>query len=240
MARLLDWPSGLGIRASQPLSGPRTVGAASSTSIGDFTQTVASAFGGWTYSFTFPVCKDKAARRLRGWVTALHGGANATRVPFIDGDLMTFSEAGLSYSAQVERFGNSWSNGEGWSNGENWAASMPVVSVSAASAKGATIISLADAFWGHGLNDGDFIGFFPFHLGKYEVTQVIAPGIYRIWPPLRKAIATTDKATLNPVLAMRMTGEGAASLSRGLAMMEETTISLFEVFDYDARDYFAD
>lgn len=240
MARLLNWPTGLGIRAWQPLSGPRAVGAGSSTSIGAFTQTVASVFGGWAYAFTFPVCKDQAARRLRGWVTGLHGGANATRVPFYDADGLTFAEAGVSYSDSLIRFGNSWANGESWANGAGWAASLPVVAVSLAADKGATVISLADAFWGHALGDGDFLGFSPLHFGKYTVTEVIAPGVYRIWPPLRKAITPSDRATLNPVLAMRMTGEDAANLSRGLAHMDETTVTLFEVFDDDVRDYFAE
>jgi len=240
MARLLNWPSGFGIRAWQPLSGPRAVGSASSTSIGGFTQGVASAFGGWAYAFTFPVCKDRAARRLRGWVTGMHGGANATRVPFYDADGMTFAEAGVSYSDSILRFGNPWANGQAWENGENWAASLPTVSVAADAAKGATIVTLADSFWGYGLGDGDFVGFYPLHFGKYTITEVIAPGTYRIWPPLRKAITTATRATLNPTLAMRMTGEDAASLSRGLSHMEETTITLFEVFDDDVRDYFAD
>ncbi len=240
MARLLNWPIGLGIRAWQPLSGPRAVGAGSSTSIGGLTQTVASPFGGWAYGFTFPVCKDQAARRLRGWVTGMHGGANATRVPFYDADGLTFGEAGVSYSASLIRFGNSWANGEVWANGAGWAASLPTVAVSLSAAKGATVVSLGAAFWGHSLGDGDFFGFCPLHLGKYTVTEVIAPGVYRIWPPLRKAITPSDRATLNPVLAMRMTGEDAASLSRGLGHMEETTVTLFEVFDDDVRDYFTE
>lgn len=240
MARLLNWPSGFGIRAWQPLSGPRAVGAASSTAIGGFTQSVASPFGGWAYAFTFPICKDRGARRLRGWVTGMHGGANATRVPFYDADGMTFAEAGVSYSAAIERFGNPWANGQGFANGENWAASLPSVAVAAAAAKDATLVSLADSFWGHELGDGDFLGFYPLHFGKYTVTQVIAPGTYRIWPPLHKALTTADRATLNPTLAMRMTGEDAARLSRGLAHMEETTVSLFEVEDIDVRAYFAD
>ncbi|NOV15871.1 hypothetical protein E5S70_07190 [Ensifer adhaerens] len=233
-------PVGLAPRAMAPLSGPRAVGGASSTTTGSFNQTVASPFGSWRWQFTFPVSKDAKFRRYRGWVTALHAGANATRVPFGDPDMMTLLEAGISASPAQERLGMPWGNDEPWSNGQNWAVTAPNVGLAAVAEIDTTIIRLQDSFWGHRLQPGDYLGFFPLHFGLYTVTEERGSGEYRIWPPLRKALTTGDFATLYPVLAMRLESEDAASAVRGVAYAEEATVTLVEVFDYDARDYFTD
>jgi hypothetical protein len=81
------------------------------------------------------------------------------------------------------------------------------------------------------------IGFKPFHLGLYIVTQVHEPGRYRIWPPLRKAITTDDFATLNPVLVMRLEGEAGAPMPRGAASASGLSVTLVEVEDPDVRAY---
>lgn len=238
MGRLISRPNGLYVRTATPLSGPRAVGAGGNTSIGGFAQTLASPFGAWRWQFTFPVSKDAAFRRYRGWATALHGGANATRFPFFDPDMMSDTEAGLIATSAQRRFGMTWSNGEPWSNGQNWALSLPQVAVAAAASRDASRVKLEDSFWGHKLQIGDYIGFFPFHFGLYMVTQEFGDGEYRIWPPLRKAIAVTDYATLSPVLAMRLESEQSATADRGVAFAEEKTVVLVEIFDYDVRDYF--
>lgn len=240
MARLLSPPVGLGTTSIEPLSGPRTVGGSSTTSVSNYQQTVASPFAVWRWRLSFPAMEGSLFRRYRGWITALHGGANATRWTFFDPDCITFHEAGVNASQFEIATGKPWSNGMPWSNGENWQSSRPVVSVVSAAVRGATTLSLADQWWGHRLDIGDYVGFFPFHLGMYEITQVIEPGIYRVWPPLRKAIATADFATLSPTLAMRLESEDAASAGRGLVAAEGLSATLVEVEDYDVRDYFAD
>src|SRR5690606_28949550 len=192
MARLVSWPSGLRANFREPLSGPRTVGAASTQSIGGFTQTSGSPFGLWRWRFSFPPIRGQLFRRYRGWVTALHGGANATRVPFCDWDGLTARQAGVD----ADRYGGErWGNGLPWSNGQNWQSKPPTVAVADASAKGDTMVALAEQFWCHRLGSGDLIGFFPMHFGMYMITEELGGGRYRIWPPLRREIAPADFAT---------------------------------------------
>lgn len=239
MARLIDWPNGLPRNAWEPLSGPRTVGAGATESIGGYTQTVSSPFGLWRLRFQFANMRGQIARRYRGWVTALHGGANATRVPFCDWDGLSFPQMGVTTTHQQWKQGQPWGNGEPWDNGQNWGSTPPQVAVVQPSSLGDTEIHLADAFWGHGLGMGDLIGFFPLHFGMYEITEVIAPGHYRIWPQLRKALTTDDKATLRPTLAMRLESEEAATAARDAFAIVNASVVLVEVFDYHVREYFA-
>lgn len=239
MARLLNWPVGLGVRTRRPLSGPRSVGASGrQESTGGRYQSVASAFGYWKYEFVLPVARGRMYRRIEGLVMALHGGANAVRVEWPAPDVMSLQEAGANFSPLQERLGMTWANGKGWANGQNWAATAPHVAVAAPAALDATIIRLDLSFWGGRLDYGDEIGFFPLYLGKHMVTEARGNGEYRIWPPLRKAIAAGDFATLNPVLAMTLDNESGADLTRGVDVGQETSLILSEVFDYDVRDYF--
>lgn len=241
MARLLSWPIGLGKIAYQRLTGPRATGAASSESLAGFVQTVSSVFGSWRYQISLQAMKGRKLRLYRGLETALHGGTNAVRVPFNDPDIMSFAEAGITAVAEGETNPEaSWSNGKPWSNDENWQVSRPCVSISVAAAEADTTITLADEYWGHGLLGGEWIGFFPFHFGKYEITQVIDDGNYRIWPPLRKSLTTESYATLNPVMAMRLESEAGGTVQRGLVASEGNTLTLTEVQDSDVRDYFGD
>ncbi|PLU81765.1 hypothetical protein BMJ22_16645, partial [Sinorhizobium medicae] len=113
---------------------------------------------------------------------------------FGDPDMMTLLDAGMTVTPAQDRFGLPWSNGETWSNGQNWKATAPNVPVAAAADRDATIIRLADAYWGHRLQMGDYLGFFPFHFGLYTITEELGDGEYRIWPPLRKALAAGDFA----------------------------------------------
>lgn len=240
MGRLISPPVGLGTTSVEPLSGPRTVSAGATRSVTNFAQTFASPFGDWRWRLSFPAMQGSLFRRYRGWVSALHGGANATRWTFFDPDCMSFREAGADASQIDAEAGKPWSNGMPWSNGGNWQSSRPVVSVAAPASREATIVSLADQWWGHRLDVGDYVGFFPFHFGMYEVTQVVEPGAYRIWPSLRKAITTADFATLSPTMALRLESEDSASAGRGLVAAESLSVTLIETLDYDVRDYFAD
>ena len=145
---------------------------------------------------------------------------------------------GVTASSDEWSAGQPWSNDQSWSNGENWASSPPTVAVAAAAALADTEVSLADSYWGHDLDIGDFLGFSPLHFGLYMVTEVIEAGTYRIWPPLRKALTTSDFATLRPTMAMRLESEEAASASRGVEAAEGLSVTLVEVLDADVRDYF--
>ncbi|MGN6307324.1 MAG: hypothetical protein ACTHNH_21105 [Mesorhizobium sp.] len=235
MARLLHWPSGLKTILREPLSGPKVVGGGSTNSIGNFTQTFGSPFGLWRFRFNFPPMRGQQARRYRGWITALHGGANATRATFCDWDGLSKEQRGISGDLKQP-----WSNGMPWSNGQPWRDYAPVVSVSVAAALDNDTVTLADTAWGHGLGYGDQIGFSPFHFGLYMVTEVIELGTYRIWPPLRKALTIDDFATLKPVLAMRLESEEGATAARDASFISNATMTMVEVLDYDVRDYWTD
>lgn len=244
MVRLLSPPRDLPITSVEPLSGPRSVKSGATSSVGGFVQNVASPFGLWRLQITFAAMRKTIFRRYRGWVSALHGGANATRWDYWDPDMMSPRETGIDVPPRIDwvttGHAKNWSNGAPWSNGQGWQMTPPTVSVAASAAKDDTVISLGSTFWGHGLDIGDYLGFLPFHLGLYVVTEVIEPGTYRIWPPLRKAITPNDFATLRPTLAMRLESEEAASAGRGLVVAEGLSVTLMEVLDYDVRDYFAD
>ncbi|WP_245515407.1 hypothetical protein [Rhizobium deserti] len=147
---------------------------------------------------------------------ALHGGANAVRVSWPAPDSLTLQEAGANFTPLQERVGMPWSNGQPWANGINWGVSPPNVAVAGGAARDTTVIKLGSAFWGHGLDYGDEIGFFPLHFGKYMITEALGSGEYRIWPPLRKAITADDFATLMPVLVMTLDNESGADLAAAL------------------------
>lgn len=243
MARLLSVPNGLGIVSMEPLSGPRAVGAGGSQSVSGFVQTSAAAFGLWRWQFSFHAMRESEFRRYRGWVTALHGGANATRWDFFDPDQMRPAETGYDIPDFVRWdniAGRDWSNGEPWANGEPWKATPPLVPVAAATGREGTVIRLGSQFWGRVLDIGDYIGFAPFHFGLYTITEVISPGEYRIWPPLRKSVTAGDFATLRPALAMRLESEDSASAGRGLVTADSVTVTLVECLDYDVREYWTD
>jgi hypothetical protein len=235
MARLLQWPDGVLLTKMQPLSGPRTVGATSNESITGYIQTVASAFGLWKWQFTIPLVRDRSLRRLRGLITALHGGANAVRFTFEDPDRSS-QESGLAASPDRQF----WSNGKPWSNGQQWRVAPPNVAVAAAAAAGDSIVTLADEHWMSDLDVGDWLGFFPFHFGLYVVTEVVASGQFRVWPPLAQPIDTGSFATLRPVMVLRLQGEDGAIWSRDPEGASDASLTLVQVEDADVRDYFAD
>lgn len=239
MARLLSHPVDLAPETSTPLTGPQAIGSSSTDSLSGFNQSVASAFGLWEWQFTYPAMHGEKFRRFRGWVRALHGGANATRFPFRDPDRPTYDDLGLSVTRQQLCDGVPFENGQSWLNGKNWTVAPPLESVKTESPRDSTIIHLTQTQWGGLLGIGDNLGFTG-HFGMYEVTEVFGDGRCRVWPILRKTVTVEDFATLKPVLAMRLKGPSAASLSRGLLNAPPSTVTMVEVLDYDVRDYFAD
>jgi hypothetical protein len=222
--------------SQRPLNGPEAVSGSQNTTIGNFTQSVASAFGGWVWEFVFPPMEGEEYRHFRGWLVAQQKGANITRWQMTDRDLMPKARAGVSDDAA----NMPWSNGMKWSNGMRWGFTYPNVPAAAPAALDASIITLADTFWGHNLKWGDRIGFFPFHFGLYQVTQELGDGRYRIWPPLRKAVTTIDFATLYPVMAMGLMMQDFEYPTEEQSHTTGATVRMREIFDYDARDYFTD
>lgn len=244
MARLLSPPLGLFTTEIEPLAGPRTIGASAGQAVSGFVQTTASPFGLWRWRFSFPPMRGPLFRAYRGWLTALHGGANATRWHFFDPDMLTPQQSGLAAPAAAwwtdGGHAQDWSNGEGWSSGMGWGWSPPQVPLAAAVALDGSIVTLSDQFWGHSLTGGEEIGFTPLYFGMHTVTEVLEPGTYRIWPSVRKAFTTADSATLDPTLALRLESEDGGSAARGLVAAEGLSITMVEVPDYDVRDYFTD
>ena len=244
MARLLDWIPGLAIVARTPLTGPRSVGSSSTESLAGYVQTVASPFGQWRYQFTVRPMRGRLFRLYRGMITALHAGANAVRVPWCDPDIMSWEESGVDATPEEIRAGVPWSNGASFSNGENWSVGRPWEGVGAAAAKGDTEVTLSADHWGGNLVGGEDIGFVPFHFGKYRVTEIIDQDddsvTLRIWPPLAKALATTDYVTLTPVSVMRLESEAAATASRGARLADGNTLTMIEVTDDIVRSHFTE
>ena len=137
------------------------MGAATTESINGAVQTVSSVYGGWRWRLGFSHMRKQELRRYRGLVTALHGGANAVRVPFCDWDDMSFSDAGTTITLAEANSGLTWSNGETWSNGQNWGLTKPVVSVSAATAINGSTVTIDKRVLGSRTRNRGLVGLFP-------------------------------------------------------------------------------
>ncbi len=238
MPRLIAWPNGIRIVSRDVLTGPRVTSGGGRESLTGFSQSIASPYGAWRFQFTLPRLRGQAVRRWRGFITALHGGANAASVKICDPDGMSMPDAGADYTQNQIREGLPWSSMLPWSNMRNWAASRPLVRVYSPANKGDSIVYLSEQFWRGNLGCGDQIGFTPYHFGLYIVTEIMPDGGFRIWPPLRKNITEHDFSTLSPMLAMRLESEAAAPMSRGAAGMESPVITMTEVPDETIRAYY--
>lgn len=238
--RLINWVHGLPIVGMEPLTGPRAVRSSSTESVTGFPQSVSSPFGMHRWMFAIGPIRGPMYRSYRGLVTALHGGANAVLISFPRFDQLTLAEAGIDATQQEALSGTPWSNGAPWSNGENWSVGRPLVPVAVDGAKGASVVHIANEFWGYSLKRGDVFGFVPLHLAWYTVTEVQTPGSYRIWPPLRKAITVEDWATLRPTMAMKLEGESGGTASRGRVLAEGNSLTMVEVEDATVRAYVTD
>ncbi|MDJ1465653.1 hypothetical protein [Nitratireductor sp. GZWM139] len=235
MYRLVDFPEPIRLTKVTWTSGPNARNSGTTTASDGAEQTRSGIGDVVSFRLDFTLKMGREARRERGFLTSLMEGVNAARFKFIDGDMLTPQEAGI-----VGPFvSQPWSNGEPWSNGKGWKPSYPIVPMAAASAYDASVVTLSDAFWGHQLGIGDYLGFMPFHFGLYMITQVIAPGQYRIWPRLRKALTTDDFATLHPTLVMK-TVPGGTSMARGVVHTDGQGVQLSEIIDPYVRQYFTD
>ncbi|WP_174804346.1 hypothetical protein [Martelella limonii] len=276
--RLLNAPDVEIVEQSYP-GGPRTVGAGQTSTIGNFTQDYASPFGAVALKVTFGPMRGLRARLLSGWATAMHGGANASRWPYLDPDRRDAKELGVEianvpntglvyrpydfstvtgdalddyigasldfvtgeyslYDSIETLLGEYVPTSLPYSNGMYNEGAPPVVKVETGSPIDSTTIYLTDEWWGRSLDLGDVIGFFPFHLGAYKVTEVLDLGVYRIWPPLRKAVSAGDYCTLRPVLAVKLSGQDGADLSRTDYLLQGANVTLIEIQDYYIRESF--
>lgn len=244
MARLLTWPEGISINSLEAVDDPNIRNSGSNTTQDGSEQTFDGVGQVWAFRIGLTIAQGTKVRRTRGILDALMGGANAIRFKLFDPDVMSPAEAGIAVPDWPDWRNlpsQPWANGQPWSNGMPWAGSYPTVKVSASATAGATIVSLENKFWGHSLGIGDRFGFFPFHLGMYQVTEVISPGTYRVKYRLRKAIAQGDYATLFPTIALRpLSKEAARPPARNPETTEPTTITLVEVIDPYVRQYFTD
>jgi len=241
MPRLISPPCAT-IASVEWLNGPNSRNSGSNTSV-DGTEQTFDAYGDVVaVRIDFDPVRDRRARRERGMLLALQGG-NALRLTYLDRDMPLPAEAGVDVPAST-RWRDlprlNWSNGLPWSNGKGWKTSAPVVEVAASSTFDTGIVSLANTFWGHSLGMGDHLGFFPFHFGIYTVTEVLDNGRYRVWPRLRKALTTSDYATLHPVVVVRPAGKQDATWRRARhpGLMTDAGITCVEVPDYYVRDYY--
>lgn len=191
------------------------------------------------------------ARDQDGLLTALGIGGAAMRFTYVDPDLPTPAELGLTgtwranssptIAANVgDQGGVAWSNGLPWSNAMNWATSFGSVAVGASAAYDTNMVTLADEHWGHLLKRGMKLGFAPFHFGLYKILSVEAPGVYRIWPRLRVALtAGTTRATVDrQTLVVRPTSLEMVPPQRNLNSTATHVLSLVEVTDARARASF--
>ena len=117
-------------------------------------------------------------------------------------------------------------------------ASYSSKTLAASIARYDTTVTLQNSKWGYNLLPGDQIGFGPLYFGVHIVTEVIAPGNYRVWPPFRGDVAATGYATLEPVLAMRLESEQAAPIQRDIYVMPPSSLTMVEVEDADVRLFY--
>lgn len=241
MAQLISL-SDAGITAFTPISGPMARNSGSNTAQDGSEQVYAGVGDVVALNVEFNHKTGLGALTQRGRMIAAHSGANAFRLPIFDPDMISPRDAGLDVPVRLgwrELKDVNWSNGKPWSNGMGWRSTAPTVAIAAPAVYGSTIVRLDGAHWGHRLPFGSYFGFFPFHFGLYCVTEVLEPGAYRVWPPLRKTLTPDDFATLHPVIVMRPR-PGIMPPRRGLAVTDEHSVDLFEVIDPYVRRQFAD
>lgn len=231
--RLLSWPNGVGVSSWTIVSGPVSSGGSESASISGIAQHISGPKSPWVFELSVPPMQGEKARRFNGMLTAAHAGANAISLPWsLINEPINPLSIGLSDLQQLN-----WSNGQPWSNGQGWSGGYPLESVSADQSKDYSTVTLGNDAWGDHLQMGDWFGFVG-HYGVYTVTGEfpLDDGKVRIWPPLRKAITTSDEATLEPVLIVRTVGAPTRTKSPGY--WEGGTIQIVEIPNDAARTHY--
>jgi hypothetical protein len=217
--------------------GPTILGV--SQSLSDYVQVVSAPTGLVAFDLVFPSARDALVRAARGLIAQLAGGADAVLYPWYDPDRMGDAYIGFAPTASQIANGVPWSQDQPWSDLQNWALSTPRATMSAAAAKGATEIAIDVSAWNGHLDLGSVIGF-DVHRGIYTVkwrTLAGSVATARIWPPLRRAVATGAAVTLTPEIAMTLASPQAWEFTRGVGHLESFTLSLREVPDEVLHTY---
>lgn len=238
MGRIIKFPRGMPIHRVEFLSGPRALKSGASESGSGWVQTSSGIFGLWRLRFSIKSIRDLAFRDYRGFVTAMHGGANATILNVIDYDKMSYADMGADVTVETERDGIRWDGNIFWLHRKTWRIGTPYLENPAPAAKGDSLVTLPPEFWGHQLEVGDIFGYGPDHLGMYVVTESFGSGEYRIWPPLRKDVTALDLVIMDPPLAMRLESEEAANIGRALGGSDELVLTMVEIEDSDVRNFY--
>lgn len=233
--RMVDFPVGLPIRTQRPLGGPGVLGQTQSET--EKTQVVTSPFGDLIrWEVTCPPMKGRQARAFKTLAAAANSGANCFRMELCDFDEPGFDELGLDIST-APYVKVPLSNGEALSNGELLTLGKPLADIVAASAKNSGTVTIDASAWGGVLPTWfGIVG----HFAAYFITGAVFNGdiaTCRVWPPVRRAITTGDFATMRPVVAMQVIGEGGAPWSRQIEVQDGMQISMQEVLDEIVRTY---
>lgn len=238
MLDIIDWPVGLEQQSQELLSGPRSVSGGAQSQTG-FSQTRSSPFGLWAYSLQFNPMRDGKYRAYRGLVSSLEHDATAVKWQFFDKDRIKPNSYGVAYPNPIALGGSPWSNLQNWSNGQPWQNALPWSEVAEDAPQGSTTIKLKDVYWGHKIGFGSVFGFPIFHLAKYVIRKELAPGVFRIWPPLRKSVKAGEPATLTPTLAVKIIPGSVKFGRRTASVVEGCEFSIAEIEHADVVDFYS-
>jgi hypothetical protein len=203
-----------------------------------FVQGVFDPFGLWQFEMEIAPMYGGMARAFTRLSASAAGGANCFRVPFVDSQEPSHEELGLTFPLGRDRRFCRWEGGQAWSNGLPWLSGKPVVPVTAASAKDSGTITLNISDW-----NGVLPTFFGIvgHFAVYAITGVTSEVgdevTVRVWPPVRKAITTSDYATLRPVLACRLSSGNGAPWTMKREIVDGAKLLVTEVPDEVVRAY---
>lgn len=230
MASLTSWKPK--IAELTPASGPASFGSGSNTLVTGQEQTFASPNYALKFDVVIPVAQSERSRKEHAWMTRLHGGANATRYEYCDGQQKKPVDVGEP--ATVTFTGGAFTGGA-------FVSGHGTVPVALDAVKGATIITLGNYKWGWSLEEGDVLGFSPSVYCFHEITEVFENGTYRVEPPLRRDIAaSTHRATFKPRLALKFVPGTINYGSFKPRYSSDRSAQFVEVFDEYVETYFGD
>ena len=143
------------------------------------------------------------ANLAASWIMSRVQNGAIMRIPLYSPSVQLITDEVLGISTAN---GVNWSNSLPWSDGSPWRAD-PQVAVTIGGAKGATTVRVnTGALPAYMLKPGHVIGF---RVAGYDFAHMIVDAVYfnsgfattvTLNPPLRRAITTTDRARLRPVM----------------------------------------
>lgn len=231
MPRLLTFPVDLRLASITPITGPKARGSGQNTAMDGSEQTFDAIGDLVSFRVEFGPMQGAMARRIRGLQLALSQNANAYRFQLPKTERLSQKEAGVTQAFNLhDMVVTTWTNDAPWSNSLGWSNGWPMVDVASSANAGTSIVRLTSQFWGNSLGIGDQFGFMPYHFGIYTVTEVISAGVYRVWPDLRVRLSGSEKARLDPVMAVKLINM-TASYSRNGESTEGVSMDVVEVID---------